>query len=644
MPNKFIRVDGGLVTSRDPATLNEGELTRADDAYYKPNDIALWKRRAQSTFNETAESKITGLRFLEFDGTDPDYFVTTGTTAYRYAIAGDVGTFADLNGTAVDATLALITEDAKLDSVHYNNHHYLLNGIDRNHVVVPASEAVSGDLGNGNMRFHGMLENTAPPVLTDPGALAGFTLTTANTITYWVEERVKSGDTILRRNSCVLANTVTLTGDGTNQQPRLSHPAKVNVDATHWALYGTATNGTFPVGAEIGETTFATAFIDDTRTGTDPSIPSGAIYETMEVMTVGVTNIVPLNGPPPIASTGDIYEDSLVLNDVSDLRAVKYSVEDTPDAFPSINRIRFETKEQDEVRLIRRLGNTVMVVLRDSLWRINILPRPEDSSFEVARIKDEIDGAFGCVGPLAGDTFSWGGGFRLAYISLHGVVVTDGASWDILTDDLDWSATFNVSMLSKAVLRNNPEQYRLELYAPSVNSNVNNVCYFLHYHPSHAKAASGGNLRAKVTGPITIPAVTAVIANVMGLQKMFTANAGVVHLESGNEAGSGISYVMRTGDYYLNQIGGECRVNAVRVHHGAYQGQEAMVSVTSRNEGDDDVTVSTSIDLTRREATQTGLAQGEAMQFGAENSDELGEISINLIMVDWESLGRSEEG
>lgn len=122
----------------------------------------------------------------------------------------------------------------------------------------------------------GMKPNASAPSLSrDTGTATGFTLDNGKSITYWIEERVKSGSRVIKRNDAA-SKTVTLSGDGTNDKPVLTKPASVNPDCTHWALYGTATNGVYPAGYEIAEAAISVSAIEDTRTGNNPGIPVGA--------------------------------------------------------------------------------------------------------------------------------------------------------------------------------------------------------------------------------------------------------------------------------------------------------------------------------------------------------------------------------
>jgi hypothetical protein len=626
-----IGVGGGRVTSRDAAALEPGELSRADDATYRPGDQALWKVGGRTAFNSTPEAgPIAGARYLEFEAAT-DLIVTHVGTAYRKATAALTGTFADL--------LTGLVGGSTLDSVHYNNAHFLLNGADRNREV--KSDGTAG--------FHGMLANVSGPTLArDAGVGTGLTLTAGSTITYWAEERVKSGSSVLRRNAATSATgLMTLVGDGTLDKPVLTRPAVVNSDATHWALMGTATNGTFPNGSQISEVVIGTTSVEDTRTGTDPVLPSGAAYQTISVTAFGVTTAVARNGPPPIATTGDVLEDSLVLNDTSDASKLWYSWPDEPHQFPSVNFLHFETKEADEVTLIRRVNNFLVVGLRDSIFRVDYLPRPEDARFDRGLPKTQIEGAHGIVGPLAADTFSFGRGMLLAYVSRYGVLVTDGREWDVLTDDVDWDNTVDISKLSSARLTNNPSRYRLELDYTPVGGATNSACLFLHYHPSHAKQSQGGGKRAKCTWPIHRAARCSWLVNVGGLTRLFTGHAdGKAYVEDEGtadaSAAGGIAYNLRTGDLNPGGFGTETRINRAWTHHTAAVGQSATGRMVMRREGEDDHEETWSIPLTRREATQGGK-QGfsEAFQFGVENSDAIGAFGVNFLLADVEDVEES---
>lgn len=621
MPIRRILLNGGLVTSRDPSMLGDGELSQAQNCEYRPGDPAVWKVKGRSMFNADAEAApIAGARYLEFEGAT-DLFAAMVGGAYLKADAAGSGSFSPLDATTSGG-------DA-LDSVHYNNQHFLMNGRDRNRVV--SSDGVAS--------LHGMLANTTAPTVSDTGILAGFILATGNTITYWVEERVKDGSTIVKRNAETGSFTVTLTGTGANENPVVTRPDPVNSDATHWALYATATNGDFPVGAEIAEAAIATTTIEDTRTTNNPTLPTGDTYQIVSVSLDGVVTDVARNGAPPIASTGDVLEDSLVMNDMEDASRIRYSFPDKPHQFPAVNFIRFETKEADEIRLVRRVGRSIVVGMRNSMWRIDTLPRPEDASFQIQRVTEQIHGAHGAAGPMGACLFAFGDGNKLAYVSRYGLLATDGYTWGTLSDDLDWAETFEVGALPSACLANNPAKFRLEMDA--LLKTGERACYYFSYHSSHLKA----NLKLKATGPITRRALCSFVANLGGQDIVFTGQAdGRLYQEDSGPAdtASGLPIHMKayTGDIYPAGVGGDTRMLRAFIHHGAAQNQEATAVRVSRNEGEPDRIERENFALTYREATCAyGDAQVEAIQFGLENEDSLGQVHFSFIAADVDDPG-----
>src|SRR5262249_9183290 len=84
-----------------------------------------WKAPGRTRFNVAPEAgAVVGMRFVEFDGAqagvvDPLVVAQVGTTLRSASFAAETGTFADL-ATGVGSS-------AFLDSIHYNNHFFLLS-------------------------------------------------------------------------------------------------------------------------------------------------------------------------------------------------------------------------------------------------------------------------------------------------------------------------------------------------------------------------------------------------------------------------------------------------------------------------------------------------------------------------------------
>jgi hypothetical protein len=639
MPRTLI--NNGRVTSRDPSLHGEGEVSEAQDCYYAPADPALRSVGGRAAFNSSAESgALVGGAYLEFDSADALIAVLgRGATKYRKATSGLTGTFSDLSG--FDASDYSITGSATiLDVAHYRDQHILVNGVDRPRVV----------LSDGTQMFLGMLETTEAPALSrDGGGATGFILSSAKTITYWIEERVKIDGAIVKRSSPATAAQVDLTGDGTTDKPRLTQPTLLNPDTTHWALFATATDGLYPIGAEIAEEAIGTTFIDDDRIGTDPGLPSGSAFSIVSLTIGGLTLNKAKYGPPPIGTSVEIFEDAVMMNDSSKPSEVPFCFTDDIHAWPAPFRIKFSTKFHDEVKAIREMDDFALVLLRDAVWRVNTLPKSSDQAFEPERIKAEVEGAFGIVNSRALAKFSFGEGERLGYISPYGAVVTDGSRWSTISDDMAWEESIEIEQASKIRLINNVRFYRLDMGYPAVGDTRATETAFLHYHPSHAKSsAEQGGLRAKMTWPIHRDVNDMFVGKISGIDVVFSANEDgkvYVHDQGFSEpvVSGGIVMKVRTSDDYPGDVGLHATLRDVWAHHQAASGEKAKVRVISRNSGEPDATGEVEIPLDRREATPTGKqGKSEAFQFEFEVTNPSKQIVLDYFAPDYDFGGKSE--
>jgi hypothetical protein len=489
--------------------------------------------------------------------------------------------------------------------------------------------------------------------VVDPaaGAGTGYTLNSGKTVTYWIEERVKdTHGNIVRRSASTVAQVTPITGTGAVVKPRIYRPVvPANADATHWAVFATATNGTFPTGAEIAEEDISDTYIDDANTTTDPPLPLGSPYSILQTTIAGVIQSVARYGPAPVASTGDVYKSCLCINDVANPRRMWFSFYRTPQAYPANNYFEFDGKEHDTITCIRTAGNVLVVLLKESAWRVTDLPFPEDADQTPDNYKERVEGAFGCVGPLATAYIPLPASeyprssLLLAYVSRYGLMATDGSAWWHLSRDLDWPGAFDLSQLATARLLNNARKFRLELYA--LDPSGNRIAYYFAYHPSHLKPG----MRLKVTGPIHRDATAAVMVRLNGLLVPFTAAANKVIYQ--NDVGTsepaytgGIQFMVRSGVSYPFGVGNEGIIRRVLVHHGAgVVGQTAAVRVRQYNEKRSTVAASGYISLTKNEGTSTmnGCA-GEAFDISVENSDTLGAFRVNMYALVEQSAGEAQ--
>lgn len=638
MANKVLLLNQGKVASKASVMLGEGELHLGEDAEYLVGDPAIYSVRGAFAFNDTpAAGAIRGGGFAEFDRGDDVIVVGAGSTYQRARAIGLAGTFSNFTGVGspTNRTIAAngLTDNFQgnelFDMIHYDNKYVIVNGRDANRIFDK----------DGEMTYLGMRPNLTGPDLELDLDLTGFLLNIGQTIDYWIEERVKDANGLVIKRNASLENGFTrINGTGGMFHTRINRPTVLNRETTHWAVYTTGSGIQFFTGFELDEQPISTLFIGDTRTGTDPDAPGGAAYEVVSISLAGALTLFAKNGPPPLtSSTGDIWENALVLNDVSDKSLVVFSFFNAINSFPASNVMRMETKQGDEVRMIRAVGSVLLILMRDSVWKVFTLPQPEDAQFAVQRIKDQSEGAHGIVGPHAAALINLPGtGVRLAYVTPYGLAITDGTSWDILSDDAQWEKEFRSAAKINTHLVYNPEAYRLEM---SYQTDAGIKVAFFHVHPSHLKFSQTGRPRAKAAWPINRNVLTLFKATIGELDyimagardgKVYVCNRGVTN----DMPGGTINFHVRTGTTYLQGVGGESKIERGWIHHNAVQGGVLNVSLLQHNENQDVISVPTSIKLDREEATtffKEGLAEAIQVDMSAVNPPS--QIRINFVVL-----------
>jgi len=638
MPMVNVPLDGGLVDTRDPILLKRGELIRAEDVQYLPDDPAPHPTGGRTKFNASPEGgSVAGLVRVNTQTGGEEVIAAVGTT-YRKAAAALTGTFATL--------VSGLTGSTTLDSIHMDGHALLLNGVDRNRVYGPDFTSSSPQ---------GMLEGvSAPSISRDGSALTGFTLSTGRKVRYWVEARVKAADgTILKRASTLAPpqgslegnGIALLTGDGTLDKPRINIPSGLDSEATHWAVFSTETDGEWPIGAEVGEAAIATLFIDDPRTGANPGLPSGSDYEADVRVYLGLEYLVARHGPAPVSSTGDVYEGSALQNDVANPEIVRWSFAGNLHAFPAFNFLRIgEGKVRGTVKLIRVIGSTVIICLDNSAWRLTGLPPEDEEILQPQKRQARIQGAGGCVGEMAGTLLVFNGRLGLAYVSPTGhLFLTDGEETDEISEDVNLKKLADFSQASKFTLRDNPTERRLELmYVPIGGTAASKVLFFA-YDSFHLKPTTAG-AKAKVSGPINRAATAATNARIGGIERMLYARAdGHVYVEDeGFVDASGTtpsSFKIESGDLYLGGFGVRTTVQNVYVHHSeAASGQEVLTYVRVLNADNDPrllVPRTLKVDFAGASTFAPGVA-AEGHRILIESASIAGDFSINFIGLDVE--------
>lgn len=280
---------------------------------------------------------------------------------------------------------------------------------------------------------------------------------------------------------------------------------------------GTAGQGFFAIDV-INVTVYSGA-----STSTEPI--KGAYYPATSVKIGPAVIVMSANYPPPVASTGDVFESQLVLNDVIEPTSIRYSLPDQPDYFPTINFIPFRCRQNDKITYIRRLNNVLVVGMQQQLIRVNYLPSADSLDMGRGICYEPIAEDHGIMGTQAACVFAPAGSSeQLAYASAVGLRYTDGLHTDTLSEDLDWPNTVNIKKLDKAVLVNEPSLSSLVLYYIPAGDNSSTYptrALYFSYHPSKIK--DGGKLA--VAGPVTLDVASSTIAYLTGLPLHLTGGA-----------------------------------------------------------------------------------------------------------------------
>lgn len=695
---KTVAVDGGLVTSREASTLAPGEMTRTDNCEYKPNSPSLWKVPGRTRFNASAEAaRISGLAYLEFD-VAADILVSEVGTALRFAAVGATGSWADLETG--------LTGGGKLIARQYRNEWYLCNGVDDARMVrsniwdwdgvnePPAENTEIVKVYHG-VRFP-LLPANAPIVTVLDGAAAagaGWDLAAGEKVDFWLSETLifNAEDlTTARKIHSPPSARVTITGPYTDAHvtidcpwPPANEASRPPRSAGKVGPAGLPQQGSLQVSVfwssdkapGIGAEQFHTRYPigganggfspnynnDDWTTGpityTTPVTGDATFYDetggwpTVAITYAGSTQQVSKYETRPVPSTMDVFEDSMMMNDINDPSIVWYSFPDVFEAIPAFNFIRLDTDRDDAIQLIRTVGDISVVASLGCFWSVKYLPRPEDVEVDFGRVKKKLSNHFGCVNPRAGALFDWGGGERLAMVSRSGIIVTDGFSWDILTDDIDWENTVEQSLLSNCVLHNDPFLYRLIfLYTPK-DGTTPTKGLFINYHPSHTKRTEYG-VKAKISGPYDITADCLALATLAGADRIFSGQSdGRVYLErEGNSdtstATGAISMVARTGVNYFAERGMQAAIEKLYASHGAHAGQKATAELYKHNAGRAAVREerqNLKLDIAGLQSMGLdGMAGGH--QFGLLNADALGQVRLDYFALTGKGWGEGREG
>jgi hypothetical protein len=379
-------------------------------------------------------------------------------------------------------------------------------------------------------------------------------------------------------------------------------------------------------------------------------VTSGIAFPTVTYKSqVGFTVTEGANLPPPLASTGDIFEGQLVLNDRAHPSTIVYSLPTKPDAFPAPYYIDFQSRKKDIVTCIRRLNTMLIVGLQSSVKRVNYLPTENDADFgNRGRCQEDLCTDHGISGPLAAEVVDMPMmGSVLVYVSNKGIHVTDGISVRNFNEDLDWANLIDKSYIQNTILVNYPALYTLVMYYTPVGATTNTKAIWFNYHVAHQK---GGSIPAM--GPNSVSGRSACLAILGGVSKLYTGHNtdGFIYNEDNGTtdgAGGNILPNIRTRLFYPAGIGSQARLERFWIFVGAFgDATTGLATLTLRrqniNEAEQD---NSSTDFT---TVAGGLVAVHCEAFGEAFSIKIAKgaastASMRIDFLAYKGLGHGEE-
>ena len=313
---------------------------------------------------------------------------------------------------------------------------------------------------------------------------------------------------------------------------------------------------------------------------------------------VGLTVSDPANLPPPNASTGDVWLGSLVLNDLSQEGAIRYSLPLVPESFPKPYVLQPSTRRHDPVTFIRSLNQILFVGFTNETKRINYLPRETDTDFQQGVAHEDLSTDHGVPGPLAGVKFDMpGSGTYVIYASTNGVYLTNGISTRPVNLDLDWANTVNTANLASCVFRvYTKEKWLVLYYNPAGASHTKNTKALVFSYAAD-KIKDGGTLPC--TGPVTVSGRSSCEATISGIPYLFTghetngtvyvedqgvtqASGYQVHNSAGSLASAPIQPLIRTRRIYGAGLARDMREQKVFIMYDTFGSSITATGTTTR--------------------------------------------------------------
>ena len=315
-------------------------------------------------------------------------------------------------------------------------------------------------------------------------------------------------------------------------------------------------------------------------------------YETIVIQSPGSTNSEPYSrdSEPPVATTGTIFQDCLVTNDVENPRWLRYSVPGEPDSFPTPYVVTLETDRSDEIVAMVGREDRLVVGMKKHIVRVQTLPLGTDFDFNQGRVWSIVTTRLGVAGPRAMIPIQADGTTRTVLFidPVQGPYATNGYECWPVASGLDWEAMVNPSLIEQCQFVDYPKYAQVILYYAAKGSSKINARLIMHYDQNHV-GEDGRSM--KVTGPCNLPnGGAAGQMTISGaVSHLYGDDVGRVYVEDRGTDPSPATFSFRaaTGDIYHSGIGNEDTINRASIHARSRSGNGSLtVSAFHDNDGE----------------------------------------------------------
>ena len=588
---------GGVVTRRNASALLPGELVSASGLRLKPGDLVqVHADKATQQFAAVSRTVVAGPFWMPFENsTDKLMVVTTdGSSSYiETADAGTSGTF-----TSIQTITGVVTA---ADVVHRGDQYFV--GTDKGNYVV--QDNVARAMG---MDAPAIPNKSTANVIKIASSTGSEGLVHGDVLFYWATEYdsvndIESGPIWFDRDSVETSGTEV-------EQHRLTEYTPINSGTTHFRYYrrytgnaligGSYSNGAAAHQAALamlnGKAPLIGGLIAEVAVGSgdydyevDDKYDPAVSYPLVSTDNVG-TSIFEYLVKTRNFTVGALFNDALVVNDPATSKQIlRYSPSGYPEYQPDPYFLYFATKRSDEIVGLRVVNDRLVVLLKDSVFRVNYLPTGGgDLAAVQGRVQEPITERSGALGRWAHTTVETESGSLVVWASKRGLEWTDGLGAQDACPDFAGITNAN------AVLVNNEKLYRLELYDGTQR-------WDFYYHPTLVK-----NGRMRLMGPTTVSAT---------VDKGADSNADYVWLGSaaevlvGNQAPSSVTGTLLTGHIKTENPFGDIACQDVGLTHTALDSAKARVYGKLQGEDRADTGLVSFPDVSGDETGKVSLSQ-----------------------------------